>query len=246
MINQTGNITMPKTGRLYIVATPIGNIHDITLRAIETLKSADAIICEERKEGSKLLKRLDIKAKELMPLNEHNEREKSERINEIILLLHEGKQLALISDCGTPVFSDPGALLIQQAVLFNVPVIPIPGPSSLMAALSVLDESLERFVFGGFLPRDSDKRLEELKTLDRSGYPIILMDTPYRLNRLLDEIGSAYGKGRRITLACDLTLPNESIHRGTIKQIQAQVAGRKAEFILVVHAARKNKPGNPE
>ena len=219
---------MPKTGCLYIVATPIGNFQDITLRAIDTLKSVDAIICEERKEGSKLLKRLDIKARDLIPLNEHNEREKSERINEIIMLLHEGKQLALISDCGTPVFSDPGALLIQQAAMFNVPIIPIPGASSLMATLSILDESLDRFVFGGFLPRDSEKRLEELKSLDRSGYPIILMDTPYRLNRLLDEIGSAYGKGRRITLACDLTLPSEKIFRGTIKQVQEKVADRKA------------------
>ena len=235
---------MPKTGRLYIVATPIGNIQDITLRAIETLRSADAIICEERKEGSKLLKRLDIKARELIPLNEHNESEKSERINEIIMLLHEGKQLALISDCGTPVFSDPGALLIQQAALFNVPVIPIPGASSLMATLSILDESLDRFVFGGFLPRDSEKRLEELKSLDRSGYPIILMDTPYRLNRLLDEIGSAYGKGRRITLACDLTLPSESIFRGTIKQVQQKVTDRKAEFILVIHSSQMAKSKN--
>ncbi len=235
---------MPKTGCLYIVATPIGNIQDITLRAIETLKSVDAIICEERKEGSKLLKRLDIKARELIPLNEHNESEKSERINEIIMLLHEGRQLALISDCGTPVFSDPGALLIQQAVMFNVPVVPVPGASSLMATLSILDESLDRFMFGGFLPRDSDKRLEELKSLDRSGYPIILMDTPYRLNRLLDEIGSAYGKGRRITLACDLTLPSESIFRGTIKQVQQKVADRKAEFILVVHASQMAKSRN--
>lgn len=235
---------MTKNGCLYIVATPIGNIQDITLRAIETLKSVDIIVCEERKEGSKLLKRLDIKAKELIPLNEHNEREKGERINEIMMLLHEGKQLALISDCGTPVFSDPGALLIQQAAMFNVPVVPIPGPSSLMATLSVLDESLDRFVFGGFLPRQSDKRLHELKNLDRSGYPIILMDTPYRLNRLLDEIGSAYGKGRRITLACDLTLPSESIFRGSVKQIQQKVKGRKAEFILVVHAAGKGKPRN--
>jgi 16S rRNA (cytidine1402-2'-O)-methyltransferase len=235
---------MPKTGCLYIVATPIGNIQDITLRAIETLRSVDAVICEEHKEGSKLLKRLDIKARELIPLNEHNERDKSERINEIILLLHEGKQLALISDCGTPVFSDPGALLIQQAVMFNVPVIPVPGASSLMATLSVLDESLDRFVFGGFLPRDSEQRLEELKTLDRVGYPIVLMDTPYRLKRLLDEIGSTYGKGRRITLACDLTLPSESIYRGTIKQVQQKVTDRKAEFILVVHTAQIPKQRN--
>ena len=187
---------------------------------------------------------MDIKARELIPLNEHNERDKSERINEIILLLHEGKQLALISDCGTPVFSDPGALLIQQAVMFNVPVIPVPGASSLMATLSVLDESLDRFVFGGFLPRDSEQRLEELKTLDRVGYPIVLMDTPYRLKRLLDEIGSTYGKGRRITLACDLTLPSESIYRGTIKQVQQKVTDRKAEFILVVHTAQIPKQRN--
>ncbi|MCD4672549.1 MAG: 16S rRNA (cytidine(1402)-2'-O)-methyltransferase [Anaerolineaceae bacterium] len=230
---------MSKSGCLYIVATPIGNLQDITLRAIETLKSVDAIVCEERKEGSKLLKRLNIKANELIPLNEHNERGKSERVSEIMMLLHQGKNLALISDCGTPVFSDPGAVLIQQAVSFNIPVIPVPGPSSLMATLSILDENLDRFVFGGFLPRQSDKRLQELKNLDKSGYPIVLMDTPYRLNRLLDEIATAFGKGRRITLACDLTLPTESIFRGSVKEIQKKVAGRKAEFVLIVHASRR-------
>lgn len=230
---------MTKTGSLWIVATPIGNPGDITLRAIEILKSADAVICEERKEGSKLLKKLGIKANELIPLNEHNEQEKSERIDEILGLLLQGKQMALISDCGTPVFSDPGALLIRQAVHFNLPVIPVPGPSSLMAALSILDESLDKFIFGGFLPREADKRIQELKDLDKTGLPIVLMDTPYRLNRLLEEVTTALGKGRRITLACDMTQPSEGIFRGPVHEVQNKVTNRNAEFILVVHQQGK-------
>ena len=237
---ETGN-SMTEIGSLSIVATPIGNIQDITILAIETLKLADAIVCEERKEGSRLLKRLGIKPNELIPLNEHNENEKDERITEILSLILQGKHLALISDCGTPVFSDPGALLIRQAVQFNIPVVPVPGASSLMATLSILEESLERFIFGGFLPRESTKRMQELKDLDKPGLPVVLMDTPYRLSRLLEEVATAYGKGRRITLACDLTLPTESIFRGPVHEVRRMVENRKAEFILVVHTASKTR-----
>lgn len=228
---------MDKSGCLYVVATPIGNLQDITLRALKILQAADAVVCEERKEGSKLLKRLGVTTPELIPLNEHNEKLKGERISEILSLLQQGKNLALISDCGTPVFFDPGALLIRQAVQLNIPVVPVPGPSSLMAALSILDESLDKFIFGGFLPRQPEPRRQELEALDKPGLPIILMDTPYRLNRLLEEITQAYGKGRRITLACDLTLPTELILRGPVQEVHQQVEDRKAEFILIIHPA---------
>ena len=127
---------MKKSGVLSIVATPIGNPGDITLRAIEILKNTDAVICEEYKPGSTLLKKLGIIDKELVLLNEHNE---AEVAADLLIRLLDGQNLALISDCGTPVFSDPGAYLIQMASSSGVRVTPVPGPSSLMALLSILD-----------------------------------------------------------------------------------------------------------
>ena len=150
---------MVEKGVLYIVATPIGNPDDITLRAVETLKSADAVVCEEYKPGSTLLKKLGIEGKELVLLNEHNEPEVAA---DLLMRLLKGESLALFSDCGTPVFSDPGHYLIQLAASSGVIVSPVPGASSLMAALSVVDFHLDRFVFGGFPPRDSDTRRKVL------------------------------------------------------------------------------------
>lgn len=219
-------------GKLYIVATPIGNYQDITLRALEILKSVDGVVCEEFREGSILLKKLGIEQKELISLNEHNEKDRS---LELITILWQGKSLALISDCGTPVFSDPGSNLIAQVVEAGIPVIPIPGPSSLMAALSILDSPLERFVFAGFLPRDPENRVRELTRLKAMNLPLILMDTPYRLQSLLADVQKVFGVGQRITLAANLTLPNERILRGTVKEIRSLVEGQKAEFILILH-----------
>ena len=141
---------MANFGTLYVVATPIGNPDDITLRAINTLKEADAVVCEELKPGSTLLKKLGIEDKEIVLLNEHNEQETAA---DLLLRLMNGDSLAMISDCGTPVFSDPGAYLIQLASSSGVTVSPVPGASSLMSALSVLDFKMGRFVFAGFLSR---------------------------------------------------------------------------------------------
>lgn len=222
----------PKPGKLFIVATPIGNTRDITLRALDILREVDGVICEEQREGSTLLKRLNVQPKDLVTLNEHNE---ITRIPELIQRFWQGESFALISDCGTPVFADPGAALIEQAVQSGIEVVPIPGPSSLMAALSILDIKLDRFIFAGFLPRQPAERKGQLTHLRALRFPLVLMDTPYRLQSLLDEIASIFGNGQTITLACDLTLPTEKIFRGTVKEIQAKVRGRKAEFILILH-----------
>lgn len=222
----------PKTGRLYIVATPIGHPKDVTLRAIEVLNAVQAVICEETREGSTLLKKLGIAEKELVTLNEHNEIEK---VPDLVIRMAKGEDLALISDCGTPVFADPGPNLIQQASESGIPVIPIPGPSSLMAALSILDFKVEQFLFAGFLSRKTEERQRQLLRYRDMRMPVILMDAPYRLAALLDEAAHAFGANRSITLACDLTLPGELILRGSIAAVQKQVGKRKAEFILIVH-----------
>lgn len=223
---------MKKSGKLYIVATPIGNWDDITIRAKNILESIDTLICEEFKIGSTLLKKLSIPKKELITLNEHNE---ENQIDLVIQKLFEGKNLALISDCGTPVFADPGHLLVSQATQLGIEVIPIPGPSSLMATLSVLDFKLDRFFFAGFLPREKDQRKKELYSLRSIDMPIVLMDTPYRLTKLLDEVAQTFGKNRRVTLGLNITQENEKFLRGSISEVIKQLNFKKAEFILVVH-----------
>jgi 16S rRNA (cytidine1402-2'-O)-methyltransferase len=222
---------MANKGTLYIVATPIGNPGDITLRAIEVLKSADAVVCEEYKPGSTLLKKLGITGKELVLLNEHNEPEVAA---DLLMRLLNGESLALFSDCGTPVFSDPGHYLIQLAASSGVKVSPVPGASSLMATLSILDFHLERFVFGGFLPRDPDVRRKMLTYYRTLKMPVVLMDTPYRLGALLDDVIKVFGKGCIVTVAFDLTMPTETIYRGDVEEVRKQVGPRKGEFIMVV------------
>lgn len=221
-----------RTGKLSIVATPLGNWGDITLRAIETLKHADAVICEELRQGSALLKRLGIEKKELLLVNEHTERKQA---NEIILRLARGQNLALISDCGTPVFSDPGHYIVDQIVMAGFEVIPVPGPSSLMAALSVLEFEPRQFIYTGYLPRRQEERQKALAHLKSLRMTIVIMDTPYRLVSILTDLIKIFGKGQRITLACDLTKPSEKIYRGAVASILEQIVQKKAEFILIVH-----------
>lgn len=222
---------MNQFGTLYIVATPIGHPDDITLRAIETLKAADAVVCEEYKPGSTLLKKLGIEGKELVLLNEHNE---AEVAADLLTRLLNGQSLALFSDCGTPVFSDPGHYLIQLASSSGVKVSPIPGASSLMAALSVLDFHLERFMFAGFLPRDPDVRRKMLTYYRTLKLPVVVMDTPYRLGALLDDVVKSFGKGIWVTVAFDMTLPTETIYRGEAADVRKMIGPRKGEFIMII------------
>ena len=221
-----------KLGCLYIVSTPIGDFRDITLRALEVLREADIVVCEEFRQGSTLLKKLDLPRKELLQLNEHNE---SEKAGELIKLLLEGKNLALISDCGTPAFADPGTYLIGQAIDYQIPVKPIPGVSSLMTLISISPQPLKEFYFAGFLPRRTESRKPRLDALKRMQVPIILMDTPYRLNKLLEEVKAAFGKGRMVTLAMDLTMATEKIIHAPVGEVIRQAGSRKSEFMLIVH-----------
>lgn len=221
-----------KLGVLYIVATPIGNPRDITLRALDILKDADAVICEDRKTGSKLARSIGIEVKEWIVSSEHNEAKAGDLVQERLL---SGARLALITDCGTPVFSDPGAKIIERALGIGARVIPVPGTSSLMAALSTLDFQLTRFYFAGFLPRQPVERLAMLEYLRKMHIPVVLMDTPYRMDSILKDTIKAFGSGKKAVLACDLTLPGETIYRGNLGEIYKRAGGKKAEFILIVY-----------
>ena len=231
----------PIAGKLFVVATPIGNSADISRRAVDVLSSADAVVCEERKNGARLLKELGID-KPLIELNEHNE---SSMIQDILVLLMQGQSLALVSDCGTPVFSDPGRQLLVLLAEMNIQVVPVPGASSLIAAMSVCPFNLEQFQFAGFLPPKTEQRQSAMTRLSRSDQPIILMDTPYRLSKLLLEIQQAFGKKQRVFLACDLTLPGERIYLGTIEEVIQQTNNRKAEFILILDRPQRKQFGGP-
>jgi 16S rRNA (cytidine1402-2'-O)-methyltransferase len=219
-------------GCLFIVSTPIGNYRDITLHALDVLAEVDAVIIEEYRQGSTLLKKIGIKEKELILLNEHNEKESSLMIAEE---LTQGKRYALISDCGTPVFADPGTELIRLSMENGVPVIPIPGPSSLMVAISLSPLPLEEFYFIGFLPKKKEIRKQKLNDLKKMRIPIILMDAPYRLSRLLSEVIAAFGGACVITLAFNLTLPGEKLLHDTAEHVLREMKDQKGEFILIVH-----------
>ena len=225
----------PKTGTLYIVATPIGNPLDITSRALEVLKTVDAVICEEYRQGSRLLRQFGIE-NDLLTLNEHNE---TEEASNIMVRLAKGESMAIISDAGTPVFADPGQHLLELLYRAGIPVSPVPGPSSLMATLSLCDFPIDRFIFAGFPPVKSGHREGFLAKYKSESVPVILMDTPYRLTKLLGEVQTMFGKHQEILLACDLTLRKEAVFRGRIADILPKVSGQKREFILVLNL---NKP----
>ena len=227
---------MPKnSGTLFVVATPIGHPGEITSRAIEVLSQVDLIICEERKVASRLLKGLEV-SKPLLELNEHNE---AEMVEQVLLKLFEGQNLALISDCGTPVFSDPGRKLLEIMYGSDIPVVPVSGPSSLMTAISVCPFDLKQFLFLGFLPPQTDQRKQVLMRHSSSQEALILMDTPYRMAKLLEEVASTFGKKQTIFLATDLTLPGERIYIGEVQEIQAKIHKRKAEFILIIEKTQR-------
>ena len=223
--------------KLYIVSTPIGNYEDISFRAINILKSVDFIICEEFKEARRLLSRYQIE-KELHSLNEHNEKEASQ---EIFQKIKEGKSAALISDCGTPLFSDPGNFLVQMCIEAKIDIITIPGASSLMPALVGSGFNLDKFYYAGWLSPKSDLRKKELLRLKGIKELIVVMETPYRLKAILTDVSKIFGTSTKIVVAFDLTLPTEKYFRGTISEIFKLVSEKnlKGEFILLINNKTK-------
>lgn len=223
-------------GILYLVATPIGNVQDMTFRALDVLRSVDLVVCEERREGDRLLKHFDI-SKPLETLNEHNE---AAATHTILQALRGAKSVALISDCGTPVFSDPGQMLVRAATEAGVRVVPIPGASSLMPALTVTGFSIDQFLYYGWLSPKKERRRAELRQLQQERRTIVLMETPYRLSALLRDLADTFGDTRRCCLAFNLTLPEERIFHGTAVQLFRELGPKelKGEFVIVIEGRR--------
>jgi 16S rRNA (cytidine1402-2'-O)-methyltransferase len=214
---------------LCLIATPIGNPKDISLRAVEYLKSCDVIIGEEERELSKFLKMTGVEAKSTELLNEHSTPGDLKRL----LGIAKEKKVALVSDCGTPAFCDPGADLVEMCYALGVPVTTMPGASSVMAALSLSGFDLREFVFKGFLSQKTEERAAEVKELVKEKRPIVLMDTPYRLEKLAGELNQEMGN-RPVFLAANTTQRDEWSFRGLVKDLVSKVAGKKAEFVIVL------------
>src|ERR1035437_8875594 len=223
-------------GKLYIVSTPIGNFDDITLRALNILKTADLIICEEYREGRRLLANYKID-KELSELNEHNEKE---AVNDILMHIINGKNVALISDSGPPLFSDPGHLLVDVLISQRIQIIPVPGASSIMTALVGSGFDIDKFYYYGWLSPKRDERRGQLVRLKAIHEVIILMDTPYRLKSLLSDIVKILGNNIPVVLAYQLTMGNERFYRGTSAAVLniAEKNNLKGEFVLIVNNRR--------
>lgn len=219
-------------GKLYLVSTPIGNYEDITLRALRVLKECDFLICEEYKEARRFLSHYKIE-KELISLNEHNEKETAE---EIIQKLSEGKSAALISDCGTPLFSDPGHLLVDLCIGYKIDVVPVPGASSLLAALTGSGLDFEKFFYYGWLSPKKEERRNQLFHLKKRNETVVLMETPYRLKTLLADVVKILGSNTPCVLAYELTKSKEKFYRGTAEHILniAEKENLKGEFVLIL------------
>jgi 16S rRNA (cytidine1402-2'-O)-methyltransferase len=198
-------------GTLYVVATPIGNLEDITLRALRVLDSVDVIAAEDTRHTRKLLTHHGI-SRPLISFHAHNEQRQVPRL---LALLQEGRSIALVTDAGTPGISDPGYSLLQALVPHAIPIVPIPGPAAAIAALSIAGLPTDRFVFEGFLPAKSGRRRQRLEALRDEPRTIVLYESPYRLVRLLQDIVTCLGPERRVVVARELTKHFEEVQRGT-------------------------------
>ncbi len=236
-----GKTAAPQSGALFIVATPIGNLGDITLRAIDVLTRADLILAEDTRRAAILLRHLGVRTP-LKSFHQHNE---TARLTSLLKRLEDGAQIALISDAGTPLISDPGYPLVRQARERGVTVTPVPGPSALIAALSASGRPADRFCFEGFLPARAEarrRRLQELKTEHRT---LVLYESSHRISATLDAIAASFGGHRALTVAREISKKFETFYCGTVAEVLATMAAadrhRKGEFVLVVNGATESE-----
>jgi 16S rRNA (cytidine1402-2'-O)-methyltransferase len=226
-----------EAGVLYIVATPIGNLGDISPRAVEVLRQVDRIAAEDTRHSAGLLRHFSITTP-LFSLHEHNEREKSAALIE---RLSGGESIALISDAGTPLISDPGYILVRDAQQAGLRVVPIPGPSALITALSASGLPTDRFCFEGFLPAKSGPRRKLLEALRDEPRTLMFYESPHRILDCLADMSAAFGEEREAVLARELTKTFETIRHATLGELCEWVAEdanqQKGEFVLLLHGA---------
>lgn len=220
---------------LYIVSTPIGNLEDITLRAVRVLREVSWIACEDTRHTRKLLEHLGI-ATPLTSYHEHNEAAKAE---ELIEKLNAGSDIALVSDAGTPLISDPGYRIVAAAVEQGIPVVPIPGPSAILGALAASGLPTDSFRFGGFLPPKSGQRRKALEDLRNESATLVFYEAPHRIVETLEDIGAVL-RDRPVVIARELTKLHEEFLRGTASQLKAELEKRpsvKGEMTVLIGKA---------
>lgn len=223
---------------LYIVSTPIGHLKDVTIRALEILKGVDLILCEDTRVTQKLLNHFDIKTKTLS----YHQHSKLKKIKYILELLRNGKNLALVSDAGTPGVSDPGNKLVEEVVKLlgdQVRIVPVPGASALTAAASISGFPMDKFLFLGFPPQKR-KRKKFFEEVIKSKYPIVLYESPYRILKTLNELEMINDK-LSVVVCRELTKKFETIYRGTIGQVIEKIENPpvgekiKGEFVVIIN-----------
>lgn len=233
-----GMSTQP--GSLYVVGTPLGNLEDISFRAVRILQSVDLIAAEDTRHTAKLLRHYQINTPQIS-YHEHNLRT---RTPELLERLGQGQALALVTDAGMPGISDPGYDLVQACAAAAIPVVPIPGPTAAIAALSASGLPTDRFVFEGFLPAKGTTRRQRLEALAAETRTMILYEAPHRLRSTLQDLAEALGSERAITLARELTKLHEEFWRGTLKAASEHYQERppQGEFTLVIAGANPEQP----
>jgi 16S rRNA (cytidine1402-2'-O)-methyltransferase len=228
---------MKQVGILYVVATPIGNLGDITLRALETLKSVDAIAAEDTRHTSGLLSHFGI-SKKLIAVHEHNEHQSAEKL---LAQLKSGENIALVTDAGTPAVSDPGAIVVKMVREAGVKVVPIPGASAVVAALSASGITQNGFYFHGFLPASGAARRKTLETLKSQAVTLVLYEAPHRIIECVEDIAKVLGDARQITFCRELTKTFETIYTCPASLasawLQADLNQQRGEFVLLIEAA---------
>ncbi len=218
-------------GKLYIVATPIGNLGDITLRALETFKSVDIILCEDTRVTKNLLAYYNIQ-KTLVSYHQHTD---TKKIKEIISWLEEGKNIALVTDAGTPGISDPGGILISQVVNFSssIEIVPIPGASAAISALSISGFPTDKFIFMGFPPH-KNKRQKYFKEVVASEHTVVFYESGHRIKKCLGELKEYLDPNRKLVVCRELTKKFETIYRGTIEEVFQNMQDERGEFVIVI------------
>ena len=228
---------MERTGKLWVVATPIGNLDDLSVRAREILCNADLIAAEDTRHSAALLKHIGSGVR-TFALHDHNEREASEQL---VRRLRDGATIALISDAGTPLVSDPGYRLVRAARDAGIVVSPVPGPCAAIAGLSIAGLASDRFVFEGFLPAKSPARRAQLETLRADTRTLIFYESSHRIAEALDDLATVFGGERRAVIARELTKLFETVLAGTLAELAACLAAdsnqRRGEFVLLVAGA---------
>ena len=229
---------------LYVVATPIGNLRDMTLRALDVLISADVIAAEDTRNTAHLLTHFGISAQRLLAIHQHNERGAAEKV---IALLNEGKSIALVSDAGTPAVSDPGAILVDEVLRAGLRVIPIPGCSAAIAALSASGLNSPHFLFYGFLPNKSAARRSVLQGLADHPYSLIFYEAPHRILESVEDLLTVFGAEREIVLAREITKLFENIHRCKLGEamtwLHSDANNQRGEFVLLLSGTPEKSDG---